>query len=235
MKKSFLFYIFLLVVNCVSAQEQSFYHSEKQIDTCNCNDSSILIKQGLRYKDIRWERDLQIPAKGRLVEESHYLTTQDAFPDSGFPKNITDSIESHLERSFLLYKKFDTSAVFEDVYKNSYNRVWTPAENGECGQGSIGKTQLNLLKPEYEMWMITMMWRDGSRPKPGTKFILSANNRSVVVIAGFETGPASEEFLGGVTCEVHRWLKTNSFSEIEIIFPVNQNLQPGPVFCGSSN
>jgi hypothetical protein len=67
-----------------------------------------------------------------------------------------------------------------------------------------------------ERWMMNMMWAPGIRPAHGTKFLLSALGRNVVVVAGHETGPAGEQFLGGVTCEVHRWLGTDADSLIEV-------------------
>ena len=216
-------------------KKPSIGDSQKQVKTLqiikNCVDSTIVIKQGLTYQDINWSRELKLPCIGKFAEERHYVTTKDKFFKIDFPKNETDNIASHLKRSFEIYKEYDSLAVFNEVYKNSWNKAWTPSERGECGQGSIGKVQLTTLKPKLELWMLTMMWEKGSKPKIGTKFILRANGKSVVVVAGFETGPASEEYIGGVTCEVHRWLQTNNHSQIEILYPKNQNIPIGPVIC----
>jgi len=84
-----------------------------------------------------------------------------------------------------------------------------------------------------EMWFLTMMWDSGERPKPGTKFILKANGRSLIVVAGYETGPSSSKFLGGVTPEVHKYLGTTSNSDIWIDLLSDQSLPIGPVKCSS--
>ena len=73
------------------------------------------------------------------------------------------------------------------------------------------------------------MWARGEQPKRGTKFLMSYRDKKVVVISGYECGPAQEKYLGGVTCEVHAWLVTNSNSEIKIEYLENQNVPVGPI------
>ncbi|MDX2215634.1 MAG: TIGR02594 family protein [Oculatellaceae cyanobacterium bins.114] len=174
-----------------------------------------------------WERTITLPCAGRFVEESHYSTTQDRFPGERlFPNTQTENISSHLERSYQLYLAFDQNTSFEALYCNSWNKVWTPAEGGACGQGSVGSKRPD---PEVELWLMTMMWAPGEKPAPGTKFLLSANNRQVVVVAGYETGPGSQEYLGGITREVHAWLRTNNNSQIEVRYLTDQSMKVGPV------
>ena len=76
-----------------------------------------------------------------------------------------------------------------------------------------------------------MMWAKGERPARGTKFLLTANNRNVVVIAGYETGPSSQQYLGGITREVHHWLGTSSMDIIKVQLLEDQTLALGPLNC----
>lgn len=218
-----------LVVNVACSGEKSDSKDNKEIDLCE--DVSITIEHAFSNSSNNWSRSITLPLFGKFVEESHYATTKDSFLNTNFPINQTENIDAHLQRSYEIYQQFDPNATFNELYKNSWNKVWTPSEGGENGQGSIGNSQLTLLKPEHEIWFMTMMWKKGTKPKPGTKFILSANKKSVVVVAGFETGPSSEDFIGGVTCEVHRWLKTNNQSMIKVSYPIDQNITVGPITC----
>lgn len=177
-----------------------------------------------------WQRTVTLPLSGKFVEESHYATVQDHFPNNpnpNFPSSQTEGIEEHLRSSLTLYQKYRENVDFNTLYKNSWHKVWTPSEGGQCGQGSVGN-----LKPtvEEEMWLITMMWASSQEtPQPGTKFLISANNRYVVVVAGYETGPGSQEFLGGVTREVHAWLGTNNSSKLTLEYLQDQSVPIGPV------
>lgn len=177
-----------------------------------------------------WERTVTLPKQGKFVEESHYATKQDHFPGNNnpnFPKSATEGIDQHLRRSAQLYQKYDPSSDVDTLYQTNWQTVWTPPEGGLHGQGSVGN-----LKPTVaeEMWLMTMMWASANeKPSPGTKFLISAKNRQVVVVAGYETGPGSQEFLGGVTREVHAWLGTNSHSSLEIRYLKDQSVPIGPV------
>jgi hypothetical protein len=229
-----LIFFILVNINCFENQKIKNGSSQGVKNIGNmCQDSTITIYQGIKTKSIKWQRNINLPTSGRFSEESHYVTNQDKFINFDFPKNSTDSIAEHLERSYLIYKRYDPLAKFNALYKNSWNKVWTPSEGGEFGEGSIGNKQLKLLNPETELWLMTMMWSNNSMPKTGEKFIVSANNRSVVVVAGYETGPLSEDFIGGLTCEVHSWLKTNNKSIIKISYPKNQNIPIGPITCSN--
>lgn len=220
-----------------STKEQKAYSLVKDpdqiIEYIDCKSEGLVIKHKYAYgkEETHWSREVTLPATGKFVEESHYVTTRDEFTERSFPNSKDERINEHLELSFELYKKYDSTITIEELYPKSWNKVWTPQEGGHFGQGSVGDVQLNELKPEMEMWFLTMMWDIGHRPKRGTKFLLRANQKSVVVIAGFETGPGSERFLGGVTREVHAWLGTGNSSEIEISKLSDQNVPIGPVKC----
>jgi hypothetical protein len=197
----------------------------------SCNTIPKTIKHKFKYRDDKWEREITLPLFGRFVEESHYVTNNDKFESGLWPNDSTENIESHLNRSFEIYKKFDTTMTFVKLYDKYWHKEWTPAEGGHFGQGSIGNIQLEKLSPETELWLLTMMWAPGQKPEPGTKFILSANGKSVIVAAGYETGPADKTFIGGITREVHAWLGSNSKTEIKIEFLENQKLIVGPTNC----
>lgn len=178
-----------------------------------------------------WKKTIALPTIGKFAVEDHYVTNHDVFPYSRlFPIAREELIEEHLENSFTLYQKYNTKTSFQKLYPYN-NRVWTKSEGGEIGQGSIGDGQVRLLSPEMELWLLTMMWEDGEKPIMGTKFLVKANGKAVVVIAGFETGPRYQKFVGGLTQEVHHWLGTTDESQIEIHYLKNQNVPFGPVIC----
>ncbi|MEM7012009.1 MAG: N-acetylmuramoyl-L-alanine amidase [Verrucomicrobiota bacterium] len=177
---------------------------------------------------------IDLPTSGRLPGESHYVTTEDGtFGSNKYPTSKDQNIQSHLKRSLKLYQDFDPNATFEQLYGSlpQFQQVWTPAEGGHIGQGSVGDFQLNNLTPEMEMWFFTMFWRASSKPAPGTRFLVSANGKQVVCCGGFETGPGGSQLLGGVTWEVHAWLGTNNSSQIKVAKLKNQLVPFGPVVC----
>lgn len=202
------------------------------VDSCHCRLDSI--EHAYSYGDTakHWNRTVALPAEGTFVEESHYVTTLDTFPDGRlFANTVDEQIQHHLERSLTLYQQIDSTVSYNDLYGKSWQQQWTPAERGAIGQGSVGKVQVDELKPEQELWLLTMMWAKGAKPARGTKFLLQANDKSVVVIAGYETGPGAQQYLGGVTREVHYWLETNNNDLIKIALLENQDLPCGPITC----
>lgn len=176
---------------------------------------------------------VDLPATGKFVGESHYLTTQDHFPGgSKYPTDDKEGMTAHLERSLALYQQYDATATLDGLFPPTpWHRVWTPSENGHIGQGSVGDIQLSELTPEMEMWFLTMMWKPGARPARGTKFLLRNGGKQVVVVAGFETGPGSAKFLGGVTWEVHKWLGSDNDTQLTLTLLADQSVPIGPVDC----
>ncbi|GAB5527833.1 MAG: hypothetical protein Roseis2KO_57050 [Roseivirga sp.] len=199
--------------------------------TGDCRAKPASIEQAFPRGSSPWSRTLELPATGKFVEESHYVTTDDNFESKAWPSTNNEGIKSHLERSFKIYKTYDPNAEIDELYSQTWQKEWTPEEGGYFGQGSVGISQLSELSADMEMWFLTMMWASGKRPEKGTRFLLSANGRNVVVQAGYETGPASEKYIGGVTREVHHWLNTSSASEIRIKKHINQKAALGPVNC----
>ncbi len=205
---------------------------ETQLPTSFCETSPIEIKHNMPYGNTPWQRTINLPTSGKFVEENHYVTQADKFDNLvPWPKTITENIQQHLQRSFLLYQSFDPEMTFEHLYSKKWNKEWTPEEGGHFGQGSVGEVQRSELLLEDEMWFMCMMWASESKPKRGTKFLLTANNKSVVVIAGYETGPSSKDHIGGITREVHAWLGTDPSSLIKVGLLKNQEQKTGPVDC----
>ncbi len=204
------------------------------LPTIVCESQADTVQHAFRFgaPTKHWQRSLALPAKGPFVEESHYLTNQDKFPNQQiYPKKVKEHIRTHLERSLKIYQQYVPEVTLDSLYGESWQQQWTPSEMGHIGQGSIGDQQLELLTPEAELWLMTMMWKRGTRPEPGTKFLLKANRKAVVVVAGYETGPGQRRFLGGLTTEVHHWLGTDSKSIIEVHSIAKQDIPVGPVVC----
>lgn len=197
----------------------------------SCDVIPYAVKHELKTGDTPWQRIIDLPATGKFVEESHYLTKDENFIDKRWPKGKDDQIQAHLKRSFNAYKRYDPTVKFTDLYSQPWQKEWTPEEGGHFGQGSIGEIQRSELSVEMEMWFLTMMWAKGERPARGTKFLLTANGKNVVAIAGYETGPSRQEYLGGITREVHYWLGTSSKDAIKVQLLKNQSLPPGPLNC----
>jgi hypothetical protein len=225
------FIIIILTLLSCNANTINTSLQRKDTVTTSCSTVSIAIKHSFPSKENPWNRTVTLPSQGKFVAESHYVTTKEVFEGKTWPSAKDEGIENHLKKAFEAYKKHDPKARFEELYASPWQKEWTPAEGGAFGQGSVGDVQLKELSTEMEMWLLTMMWAKGERPERGTKFLLSANDKSVVVIAGYETGPASQDFLGGITTEVHHWLNTTSDSEISIALLADQTLPPGPVNC----
>jgi hypothetical protein len=188
-------------------------------------------------------RVVQLPASGKFVLESHLATTADLFPGDGnttkprlFPKitfainkrkiGSDEGIQQHLDREWLEYKKFFPLISFAELFDNTYVKQWTPAEGGQPGQGSVGNTRPTVAE---ELWIANMYWASKAKPKPGTKFLMTAHGKRVVVVMGYETGPESHEFLGGAQGAIFKALgmKNNDFAEIACL--KDQRVPVGPV------
>ena len=189
-------------------------------------ESSTAPSSSGNYVDLKNHGRVYFPAKGRFVQESHYANTAERFANGLFPSTSTEKIDIHLKNSFELLKKWMPDAVFEKVYSDRYKREWTPANDGsinEYGQAARGNLRPS---PEEEIWQGNMNFK--SMPAPGTKFLIAApNGRKCVIQMGYEIGPGSAQFLGGVTTEVHYYLGTNSDSLLTIDV-CDQSLPLGP-------
>ncbi|MCP4696976.1 MAG: hypothetical protein GY862_09020, partial [Gammaproteobacteria bacterium] len=190
---------------------------------------------------------LQLPATGFVARKAHCVTT-DEFPDH-YPRSDSEAINTHLVDSCNLlkvrYPEFingispDCNEIYQCANKRHGACIWTSAGNGSTfGQGSAGN-----LRPEpvEEAWLGTMDWEPGTRPEPGTRFIIQnpANNKTAVIIMGYETGPAYGKWLAGISPEADWYLEANwslgdalqGQTELRIGQAKHQNLQPGPINC----
>jgi len=231
MKLFKLFALLFLVCSCTQLTVNKPAEAP-QLPHSFCETRPIEIKHNMPYGNSPWQRTINLPTSGKFVEENHYITQVDKFINQApWPKTITDNIQQHLQRSFLFYQSFDPKMTFEQLYSKRWNKEWTPEEGGQIGQGSVGEVQRSELSPDDEMWFMCMMWASESKPKRGTKFLLTANHKSVVVIAGYETGPSSKDHIGGIAREVHAWLGTDPNSLIKVELLKNQEQKTGPIDC----
>jgi hypothetical protein len=188
-------------------------------------------------------RIVRLPASGKFVLESHLATTADVFPETGkaktprlFPtvtfainKRLIGSdegIQQHLVREWNEYRKFFPATPFKALFDNSYVKQWTPAESGQPGQGSVGNTRPSVVE---ELWIANMYWSAKGKPKPGTKFLITAHGKRVVVVMGYETGPDDPKFLGGAQGAVFKALGLKDHEVAEIACLKDQSVPVGPV------
>lgn len=211
----------VLIMFCLLIQVLLMMLTAKAIEE---NEVCRVVQNTVRHKYKENEREILFPTSGKFVVESHYATNE----LSEFPDSSIEGMESHLSRSCALLERADIKC---PSYSNSWEHVWTPSESGKIGQGARGASQLVGLNAWDEMWMGTQMWAKGYIPKPGTKYLLHANNKFVVVQFGWETGPSGFKYLGGLTVEVHKYLGTTSSSVIDIGLLKNQNILTGPINC----
>ena len=159
------------------------------------------------------------PSVGPVVKEAHLVTTDEDF-GGGWPMSFTDEIDRHY-------------AVTEAAsgYVMAHTEPWAPDGEGgsQFGQGATGAP----LPPLHETWYVNMYWRD--RPEKGYKLLLLNPNTGAAVVAagGYETGPGSNESIGGATEEIHDVLGTVHRSDVVMAFLADQSLDYGPVDCWS--
>ena len=174
-------------------------------------------------------RSVNLPAKGLWTLESHLATKSDSFSrGNSFPRTVRENISAHINKACARLTKMLPNIECGDVYDTRWAKEWTPPEGGKAGQGAVS------ARPSQaeEMWIFNMMWADKSMPKPGTKFLATYNGKSVVVVGGYERGPASKHFLGGFQREVLFALgATEDSSRVTLSTLRDQSLPPGPVTC----
>ena len=180
-----------------------------------------------------WSDSITLPASGRLVLESHLATTAERFDGRPFPARAVDGIEEHLRQSCALLGGLALDRPLGPgcaaVYRTRDHRQFTPAEGGGvAGQGAVARTP----PPDEEPWIVNMMFARESLPPPGQRWLISANGRSVVAIAGYEIGPSDQRLLGGVQGEVHWYLGTGNSDTVTVHGPLrDQGVRPGPIAC----
>ncbi len=205
------------LTSCTSAPQMNpsapIQHVETPKGKC------ALVEETLQLQN----QKVDLPAVGLFTLESHLLTDK----DPGSVSSITDRIAVHISRSCAELQNFDSSITCAKAYISKWVNQWTPAEGGHIGEGSVSK------KPsvQEEMWSGNMYWTAATKPKPGTRFIAQYQEKAVVVIVGYETGPRNPKFLGGLQGEVLFALRATDESPITWGRAVDQTLSPGPVVC----
>ena len=82
---------------------------------------------------------------------------------------------------------------------------------------------------KQELWIANIYWASKGKPKPGTKFLMTAHGKRVVVVMGYETGPEGHEFLGGAQGAVFKALGMKNNDVAEIACLKDQRVPVGPV------
>ena len=142
---------------CQPLQELKFT-STTPLPFGSCNTIPFSINHELNTGSTPWERIIELPAVGKFVEESHYVTIEDKFGGQQWPNKKGDQIQAHLKRSFQAYRAYDPTVKFSDLYSQTWQTEWTPEEGGHFGQGAVGEIQRSELSIAKEMWFLTMMW-----------------------------------------------------------------------------
>lgn len=175
-----------------------------------------------------WQKDIDLPATGKWVLESSLSTKEDLFPEGRlFPKDNFENIQAHLNRSCIELKKMGLGC---NIHSNKYVKQWTPPEGGKAGQGATGNLKPSVVE---EMMTCNMMFRSGSKPKPGTKFLMTREGVSTVINMGYEVGPRSKDWLGGCQGEVFEALGGSSNRTISIGYLKDQKVPYGPIKCNN--
>ena len=221
----YVFAAFLTLFGCEKAAKSEF--EPKPIQISRCESEKMSIKHvGPKGK---WERVVELPSRGKFVAECHYVSTSDVHMKKS-PISTFDGIALHLENECKIYQSQVGKIDCEKLFKDKWDQCWTPSEGGEIGVGAIGfEWQKKNLKHEQEIWGMNMMWE--RPPKPGTKFLVCNGDKCVVAYAGHETGPGSQEFLGGISSATQFYLNATNETELSISYLKDQSLDFGPIEC----
>ena len=210
--------LFIFLFGCASKPTSTDNPVNKNEAKCGVLSETLVLRN----------QTVSLPAEGRFVTESHLITKDDDFPLGKYPRKSREKIKKHISRSCEVLVEIDSKADCNKVYAPKYMGEWTPAEGGAIGQGSVGDLRPT---PEEEMWSGNMYWVEKTKPGPGTKFLASANGKNVVVVMGYETGPKSKHWLGGLQGEVHWALGSTDKTLVRLGRLLDQSLDPGPIEC----
>ena len=162
--------------------------------------------------------EMQLPVTGKVVKEAHMVTDEDWKAHKRWPNSINEFLAEHRERS----------AAWTGI---NDGKEWCPAGEGDCeyGQGATG----NPVPWKAEAWYVCMYWVNGTKPEPGTRFLVvnPQTGEAVVTAAGYETGPADEGTIGGAVYEIHYKLGTDHMSTLTYGQMKDQSLEYGPINC----
>ena len=179
---------------------------------------------------LRWGK-VKLPAKGRFVTESHYLTEEDWQLLGRYPKKQTEFVDNHMDYSLKLLaergliKMEDMKKLSHVIYNDPWDREYTPSEGG----GNIGGAARKPFNNAWdEMWAANMLFSDIKSIPVGSKFKLTFNGKSVIVNMGLEVGPLDKKYLGGCSPETHYFLGSTSKDDI-LLEKVSDHLNCGPL------
>ena len=181
--------------------------------------SAVLTNGSCKTKPVAVKRikgsTINTPSSGVAAVEQHLVTKEENFqPTSG-----RDRIDGHY-------------SVTEKAIgvKYSHERGWTGAEGG----GSIGGGSGSAPPAAVEPYVVNMYWAD--KPAEGTRMILTnpANGKSVVVAAGYETGPGNLSYAIGAQEEAMQAIGAQTGTKIEFGFAQDQSLPFGPINCSET-
>lgn len=177
-----------------------------------------------------WEDKITLPATGRFAMEPHLAAREDVFGKEPFPKTVAEGIVPHLARSCAKLQPLGAQPDCSDVYLSPELHQFMPGnDDAAIGQGARGTHKPSA---DEEMWLIDMAFAPGHRAHAGQRWLLSANGRSVVGIAGDEARPLLWKFLGGAPAELHWYLGSDEETQITLLGPLkDQSLAPGPIVC----
>lgn len=180
---------------------------------------------------------------GKIVHESHLVTDQEPKkePEANLPNkpwNNGDgspvrSSNANIERH-LAVTNFSTNCIGSS-FCDPDNQEWTPGET-IIGNGNRG---LGVVPAELEPWVMNARW-PSPQPSPGTRVVITntANNKSIVAIAGYEYGPGNRRWNIGAQAEVMANIAADNNTTVTFGFAVDQTLAPGTVYgadCTGSN
>jgi hypothetical protein len=159
---------------------------------------------------------LYMPSIFKLAREAHIVTESHKKFRNSWPESFKDDIEEH-------YKLSESSTEYSMIR----NEPWCFSDKPDrhFGQGKEGQKPSEM----EEGWYISLNWKEV--PPRGTRFIIKnpVNGRTVVAIAGYETGTGRTGNLAGGICEeIHHYLGTGHGSKLEVGVAKDQTLCPGP-------
>ena len=178
----------------------------------------------------RNQGSVTLPAKGKFVCESHYAIDGVTYGGRPFPNSKNQDINAHLAASLKELNKWFPNVTLEEIYNNSWERQWTPANDGtinEWGQGSRGQVKPTVAE---EIWQGNMYFASGHQPKESERFLITnpKNGKKCVIQMAYEMGPGTSAFLGGVVPEVQWYLDADNETQLQLD-KVADNTPLGPV------
>ncbi len=165
---------------------------------------------------------LYLPSIFKVARSSHIVTENHRRFNCSWPDSFKDCIEEHYKLS---------------EHYTGYTMIRNEPWCFPCKTDRYFGQEIRGEKPSEteEGWYINLKWKKA--PPKGTRFIIKnpVNKRTVVAIAGYETGNGKQvDMIGGVCEEIHHYLGTDHGNKLEVGLAYDQTLYPGPVNAGAS-